>query len=471
MVVKVRNRNEGQRYTLNGVPTGSGGSSFILYERMEDSSETGSARTEKDPVDKFLANPTNRGDFHRALNEANASFGDVGLAHFRVDRTIDKIPGQSFTLSTWVPTNPPIRLDAVHENWAPRSPIFSGFPSVPPVDHPSGAKLRSAGQDLFMSALPNRDQADLGTLLGEIVTNPVRALTIPSEQILKRVAARRTPRGTSQVREAARERHRRIRDMSIDDARAAADDYLAYIFGVRPTVASLDALAESLTLSRQVAEKVSRQGWKRIRRRRVRPTVREVASTTTKDSYLLAMSTGNSAALYGSVHKFTEATQDVWFSSSFRMPTSDTDHWLGQCSELFKRIDLLTGLGLDVRVAWDLIPFSFMADWFANTGDFLESRQVIADYNITCEYGYVMCHTRLQHTLTASGFWAYYPTPGQARVPASYECSRLVETKQRQKAGPFGFNTDWDGLNAFQWSALVALGATTAAGAVPRVRT
>lgn len=467
MVVKQRSRVEGQPYTVDGKPSGSGGSSFSLYERMEDSSETGSARTDKDPVDKFLADPSNRGDFHRALREANASFGDVGLAHFRVDRTVTNKPGRTFVLDSTKYARP-----RTHENWAPRSSDLTGFPSVPPVQHPNGTALRMAGQDLFMSALPNRDQADLGTLLGEIVTNPVRALSIPSEQLLKRVAARRPPRGTSRIRETARERHRRIRDMSLDDARAAADDYLAYIFGVRPTVASLDALAESLTLSRQVAEKVSRQGWKRIRRRRVRPPIREIASTTISDGTLLAKSSGNSAALYGTIHKFTEATQRVWFSSSFRMPTSDTDRWLDQCSELFKRIDLLTGLGLDVRVAWDLIPFSFMVDWFANTGDFLESRQVIADYNITCEYGYVMCHTRLQRTLTASGYWGAVPKSAtKLASPASYQYSYLEETKERRKAGPFGFDTDWDGLNAFQWSALVALGATTAAGAVPRVRT
>lgn len=466
MVVKVRNRTENKQYTINGIPVSGAGSLFTLYERMEDSSDTGSARTDKDPVDKFLADPSNRGDFHRALREANASFGDVGLAHFKVNRTVVKKPGRKFVL---VGTSTP-PTEAVHENWAPRSSDLSGFPSVPAVHHPSEGDLESMGQDLFMSALPNRDQADLGTLIGEIATNPVRALAIPSEQLLKRVAARRAPRGISQLRETAKERHRRIRDMSIDDARAAADDYLAYIFGVRPTVASLDALAESLTLSRQVAEKVSRQGWKRIRRRRVRPPISAIASTTRKDVTLLARSSGNNAALYGTVHKFTEATQNVWFSSSFRMPTSDTDHWLDQCSELFKRIDLLTGLGLDVRVAWDLIPFSFMVDWFANTGDFLESRQVIADYNITCEYGYVMCHTRLQHTLVASGSWISLPI-GAHGSSASYEYSDMTETKQRRRAGPFGFNTNWDGLNAFQWSALVALGATTAAGAVPRVRT
>jgi len=466
MVVKSRSFNEGKPYTINGVEPGPGGSKFRLIEQVQDSSSSGSARTEKDQVDKFLANPTNRGDFHRALREANASYGDVGLAHFRVDRTMTKAPGKTFVLThkSFTPR--------VHENWAPRSSHLSGFPSVPPLAHPKQADLEAAGQDLYMSALPNRDQADLGTLLGEIVTNPVRALAVPSAQLLKRVAARRPPRGTSRLRETARERHRRIRDMSIDDARAAADDYLAYIFGARPTVASLDALAESLTLSRQVAEKVSRQGWKRIRRRRVRPLLKEFASTTSPDSTLLAMRTGNTAALYGTVHRFTEATRQVWYSASFRMPTSDTDNWLDQCSELFKRIDLLTGLGLDVRVAWDLIPFSFMADWFANTGDFLENRQVIADYNITCEYGYVMCHTRLQHTLTAFGYWGWFPkNPAWSTVPGSYHYSDLVETKERRRNGPYGFYTNWDGLNAFQWSALVALGATTAAGAVPRVRT
>jgi hypothetical protein len=181
------------------------------------------------------------------------------------------------------------------------------------------------------------------------------------------------------------------------------------------------------------------------------------------------MSNGNSMGLRGTRVAVTESIQENWFSAGFRQTASETDDWLGRCSTLFKTLDRITGLGLDVKVAWDLIPFSFIVDWFANTGDFLENRQVIADYNIVCEYGYQMCHTRLLKTMTATGQLGKYAgiVDGSAAV-ASYHY--LVETKIRTSSGSIGFATDIAALNGYQWSALTALGLSAHPGVPPRRR-
>jgi len=201
------------------------------------------------------------------------------------------------------------------------------------------------------------------------------------------------------------------------------------------------------------------------------PSQKRVATRFTPDTLTYRTSDGGNTALRGSRHAIVEATQDKWYSASYRMQVADTDDWLGRCSDLFHTIDRITGIGLDVKVAWDLIPFSFLADWFANTGDFLENRTVISDYNIACEYGYAMCHTQFQKTMIAEGYYVQYPAgssiPGSS---ASLSYSLLSETKQRSACSSFGFYTDFAKLNSYQWSALTALGVVFASGQTPRAR-
>lgn len=465
MVSKSRHRSEyswstfrGLRDTLVGVSD--------TYESMSDSSVSGSARTEVDAVDRFLANPTNRGDFARALHQSNRTAGDAGLSDFVVTRYKVAATLDSGTLVDYYQQPVPFTGFRMLE------PSGYSFPDVPLYVHPNLGELKAMGQRLHLDSIPNRDQADLGTVLGEFATNPVRAMVIPGQSILK--ATSRQGRGEKVTRDLvsrANNRHRQIDGLPLEEARVAADDYLAYIFGARPTVKSLDSLADSITRSRQIAEVVARQGWRRIRRRRYRPLKRRIESRITTGGWVLAKPWGNSWGLSNATTRFfSESSQQVWYSAAYRMPVAETDDWLDKCSNLFKTIDRLTGLGLDAKVAWDLIPFSFMADWFANTGDFLESRTIIADYNIVCEYGYVMCHTRHQKSAFATGRYAYFGLPYSGSA-GSVSWSSLTETKQRTRGGNFGFNTDFDNLNSFQWSALVALGLSFAPGAIPRVRT
>lgn len=464
MVVKVRNRDERVTFSVNGVDVAELVSASV-YEKMADSSESGSPRTEVDAVDRFLANPTNRGDFHAALRESYKTAGDAGLSDFRVDRTSQQHSVHDLVLRGTVETS--------FKNVMFSPSFTTGFPSVPDLPSLSSSQMKVAGQKLYHSALPNRSQADLGTAIAEIVSNPVRALTLPGSAALRAVG--RQGRSGGALLKRAQRRHRQIRGLPIEEARVAADDYLAYVFGVRPNVQTLDDLAESLSRSRRIAEEVSRTGMKRIRRRRVGRPIRIIESNYSTGGSYVPVNTSSWRLADAASHRFIENTQNTWWSGSFRMPVSDTNMWLDKCSDLFKTVDRLTGLGLDLRVAWDLIPFSFIADWFANTGDFLENRQVVADYNITCEYGYFMCHTRNTRTIVASGtFQRNTSSPSQiahfGTAPLSFSNVRFTEVKQRTRCSSFGFYTDFDSLNAAQWAALTAIGLSQSAGVQPRTR-
>jgi hypothetical protein len=185
---------------------------------------------------------------------------------------------------------------------------------------------------------------------------------------------------------------------------------------------------------------------------------------------------GNTWGLYDAqTHWFHQSRQRTWWSGAFRYTARDAETWLDQSADFFRHIDLLTGIGVDVRTAWDLIPFSFLADWFANTGSFLENRQIVADYNIACEYGYVMTHTRTTRDMTATGTFRRASTNpatiaffGQSAAATSYRYR--TEVKERFRCKSFGFRTDFSALNPQQWASLVALGLSNAPGNPPTIR-
>lgn len=506
MVTKNRVNSNNVPYIINDGTIGYNNVRTV-QETMVDSSTTGSPRTDLDAVDQFLANPTNQSDFHKALQNSHKSAGDAGLASFRVDRVKTTTSPRSFSVPRTFPGIPSPGPFVV-SGWTPRySDVAGGYPTVELIPIPNGTALRNMGEQLYNRAIPNQDQSDLGTTLAEIITAPKRALQLPGFASAENVSSIRKlgkARDNRVVRELLAGKsfdeietlHPRLRNLGPDDAKAAASDYLAYVFGARPTFDSLNETAQSInrrltgeeisysgqaqaftksvSSAANFAKAVSISGKKRIRRRRSLRTIVHTESVTNPNGIMYARSSGagNEIRFRGQIHKFATAKQRTWFSGAFRMSTTDTDTWLKQSSTVLHAIDQVTGLGIDARVIWDLIPFSFMADWFANTGDFLSNRQVIADYNIACEYGYVMNHTSFTRDMRAAG--VFENTPGsyayQGSVGGSASYSYLEETKLRSSSNSFGFHTSYDSLNAFQWGALTAIGLSKVPGVRPLVR-
>jgi len=114
----------------------------------------------------------------------------------------------------------------------------------------------------------------------------------------------------------------------------------------------------------------------------------------------------------------------------------------------------LFGLSLSPDTLWQLAPWSWAVDWFANTGDVLHNVSAYANQGLILRYGYIMEHTVVRDTYSCgnpvtNGLWN-----GRPIAPITF----VTETKVRRRANPFGFGVSWNALSPFQTSIVAALG-------------
>jgi len=97
-------------------------------------------------------------------------------------------------------------------------------------------------------------------------------------------------------------------------------------------------------------------------------------------------------------------------------------------------------LGFNEKLSWDLLPFSWLIDWYGNIGSSIENAAAFNPTSGRYLSQYMWATTRT--TITASGGGAW---------------SQLIHTKRRP-ISPFGLSTAVPTLNSYQWSILAALG-------------
>lgn len=139
---------------------------------------------------------------------------------------------------------------------------------------------------------------------------------------------------------------------------------------------------------------------------------------------------------HGSCRTETTVSFDGMFVYSFN----------GRVPSVLELSARLRGLELTPSLVWELVPFSWLVDWFTNVGDVLSNLSAeVADSQWTT-YAYVMKHTKRTYKWSGSdGYWS----------PSVY---RIFDTKVRQQAHPFGLAVDRDSLTPFQISIMAALG-------------
>lgn len=121
----------------------------------------------------------------------------------------------------------------------------------------------------------------------------------------------------------------------------------------------------------------------------------------------------------------------------------------------------LLGLELTPSVIYNLVPWTWLFDWFTNTGSVIENMVLNQQYHVVARYAYVMGHetyhyTRIGTCNMRTGRWGATSAAKPKRVWAS--SSATYEFKSREVAHPYGFGTTDSDLNPFQWGILAALG-------------
>lgn len=237
--------------------------------------------------------------------------------------------------------------------------------------------------------------------------------------------------------------------------KGSGSDYLNWQFGWLPVVSDVRKLAESAMKADELLRHLYRDSGKVVRRKRGNPDFTRVINQSSSESNAYGcptMGTGSYASITGGKQfTSTETTRSMWFSGAFMYHLPESVTSLGKLRSLASDARYLYGISVSPIDVWNLIPFSWLADWVVNTGDVISN---ISDqlYNKqVLKYGYMMAHT----TRTTYTHGTIKLVDGFTHVPRA---TQVYDIKQRIQATPFGFGLNWDGFSAYQLSILAALG-------------
>ena len=141
-----------------------------------------------------------------------------------------------------------------------------------------------------------------------------------------------------------------------------------------------------------------------------------------------------------------------WFSGAFRYHIPAGDDVVSKLKQHVSYADKLLGVRITPELMWNLAPWTWAADWFANTGDILHNISALGSDGLAMQYGYMMHSTNTYETASWKG------NSGSTKYGGSW--TRNKDMKMRLGASPYGFSLTWDGLSNRQLAIAAAIGAT-----------
>lgn len=295
--------------------------------------------------------------------------------------------------------------------------------AYPPTNESKNSRLDQLGATAIARCSPTNSPADVFTFLGELYKDRIPDL----------VGSELWKAKTGEL------------------LKAGSGDYLNAQFGWAPMISDVKKFAKAIVNADKVLAQYERDAGRVVRRQYRFPstTVTELVGV-----YPGARPFGVAIGFppYGTVVVTRETSRKTWFSGAFTywLPTG-YDSRNGMISTARKAEHLL-GANFSPDKLWNIAPWSWAVDWFANTGDVLQNLQNFATGGLVMRYGYMMETTTVTDTYTLEGASCLTHPVVLAPVRA------VTETKVRRKANPFGFGISWGDLSSFQLSIVAALG-------------
>jgi hypothetical protein len=329
--------------------------------------------------------------------------------------------------------------------------LKAGFDAIstPPND------LASYGATAIARYSPLKPGVNLGQTVGELLKEGIPTLPLNLKKRLEDLVSQDSKRNIP---------HRL--------AKGAAQDYLNVVFGWRPLVQDLRQMYNTFVTVQSRIEQIIRDNGRPVRRRgRISRTVSSSVtpfSGTEMTRYVFippifgstsdSGETGSDSRANGSKRIVTST--DITFSGRFRyyLPKAPDNRWTTEAGLA------LFGLNPSPSLVYELMPWSWLIDWFSNLGDVITNWSSNGIADLIIDYGYVMRHYRKVTTydVLAAGIysntagWTYTGDRRQLNSPLS---TRIVEeVKERVVATPFGFGLHLADLSDRQAAILVALG-------------
>jgi hypothetical protein len=244
-------------------------------------------------------------------------------------------------------------------------------------------------------------------------------------------------------------------------AQKAGDNYLNYEFGWKPLINDMKDIANRIKFAERIIRQYERDAGRVVRRRFTFPDRQELQflPNNLAPSYPFFGAPNTRLMIKTAIAKDVTCLRSIeqkrWFSGAFTYYLPKDYSSRRAVESATAKLSMLFDLELTPETIWNLTPWSWAVDWFANVGDVISNLQDSANRGLVMRYGYLMEHTIVKDTYA----------PIQKRVflsPVEIDStiSFVTETKKRIRANPFGFGVSWSGLSPYQLSIAAALGIT-----------
>lgn len=229
-----------------------------------------------------------------------------------------------------------------------------------------------------------------------------------------------------------------------------ANKYLEYEFGIKPLLSSIREFAQTASRQEELLKQLERDSGRLVRRKFDFPIVQTVERQDKGMSLLNPAPVFNVAA-QGNSRVIHRTTKSYWFRGAYtyhfdRSPSSKQRSAVALAK--FEELDALYGIKPDASLIWNVMPWSWAADWVGNVGDVLHNISALSQDSLVIAHAYIMCHITKSVT---------YESDIQNRTV--YQ-QFGTEIKTRKRATPYGFGLNPNGFTARQWAILGALGIT-----------
>lgn len=223
------------------------------------------------------------------------------------------------------------------------------------------------------------------------------------------------------------------------------DEYLNVEFGWKPFVDDIRGLCHQVRHGHEIMKNYVKHSDSKIKTRYAYPTSKSTVSVQSP----IIMSGGYYFGGNGSSSAFS--LEEDWFEGAFRYHVPMADGQMNRIGEIRSYADHVLGLRLTPETVWELTPWSWMADWFGNTGDIIHNISAMGHDGLVLQYGYYMSHRRVEavrsHDLIVD--WA----PRQVCSSTTF-----TDSKKRLPANPYGFEAAIESLSGKQLAVIAALG-------------
>jgi hypothetical protein len=298
--------------------------------------------------------------------------------------------------------------------------------------------VSSYGAEAWNKFKPGKSEADFSVFFGEIRETPkmLRTSALAFNKAWKQIRSRH---GRSATRE-------------------IANQHLNNLFGWTPFLSDLRKFVTAYQRMDDMLKQIKRDNGKWVRRR---GTVHTKEDRTWSGTYCPARIMPLPQPWHfvgGSISDpkacktvlYRTVKQRVWFSGKFRYYIPDIEDGMWELNARRK----LFGATLTPGVVWNLIPWSWLVDWFGNIGDVLDNLDDGLATDLVAEYAYLMGTTTLKYEAETT----LKLTQGTHVFTHESEITRKV----RQEANPFGFGLTMGDLSPRRISILAALGISRA---------